>query len=49
MQGSSEPAVLDLAADEDAELAPQTPEAGVSEEHAWQIRVRADCTDAALL
>ena len=44
MQGPSEPAVADTSAGEDAELAPQTPEAGVSEEHAWRIRVRSVCT-----
>lgn len=38
MQGSAEDATGDLP-QENAELAPKTPEAGLSEDHAWRIRV----------
>ena len=38
MQGSAEDATGDLP-QENAELAPETPEAGLSEDHTWRIRV----------
>ena len=38
VQRSAEDATGDLP-QEDAELAPETPEAGLSEDHAWRIRV----------